>query len=122
MIFCGEIGDRSQISTIYLTANFDKFVVITAVISSSFILTLCAVYGGKLISNKISEKKLTIFAGFIFILFAIFAIVFIDKNDFITIKSGNKDFLYQSKNNSNSITNFTNNNFLKVENKNNTFI
>lgn len=105
LIFCGEIGDRSQISTIYLTANFDKFVVITAVISSSFILTLFAVYGGKLISNRVSEKKLTIFAGFIFILFAFFAAIFIDKNDFMNI--------FYSNNNKNKDTKGNNdNNFL----------
>lgn len=99
MIFFGEIGDRSQISTIYLTANFDKFVVITAVISSSLILSIVAVYGGVLISNRISEKKLTIFAGFVFILFAVFAVVFIDKEDFKTIKNMNfTNTFYKSDN------------------------
>ena len=115
IIFFGEIGDRSQISTIYLTANFDKIVVIIAVLSSSFILTLCAVYGGTLISNRISEKKLTIFAGFIFIIFAIFAVVFIDKEDFITLKNGN--FTMKKMNN-----NTLSNHFLNLRKANNTII
>jgi len=74
LIFFSEIGDRSQISTIYLTTNFDKFSVIIAVVVSSTILTVLAVFGGKLLANKISEKKLTIFAGWVFIVFGLIAL------------------------------------------------
>lgn len=74
LIFFSEIGDRSQISTIYLTTNFDKFSVIIAVVVSSTFLTILAVFGGKLLANKISEKKLTIFAGWVFIVFGLVAL------------------------------------------------
>jgi putative Ca2+/H+ antiporter (TMEM165/GDT1 family) len=74
LIFFSEIGDRSQISTIYLTTNFDKFSVIIAVVVSSTVLTVLAVFGGKLLANKISEKKLTIFAGWVFIVFGLIAL------------------------------------------------
>ena len=39
LIFASEIGDRSQISTIYLTNNFDKIIVISAVLISQNLLT-----------------------------------------------------------------------------------
>lgn len=82
LIFFSEIGDRSQISTIYLTTNFDKFSVIVAVIVSSTVLTILAVFGGKLLANKISEKKLTIFAGWVFIVFGLIALylLFVNEN------------------------------------------
>jgi len=73
LIFFSEIGDRSQISTIYLTTNYEKFSVIIAVIISSLVLTILAIFGGKLLANRISEKKLTVFAGWIFVLFGFIA-------------------------------------------------
>lgn len=86
LIFFSEIGDRSQISTIYLTTNFDNFSVILAVIISCIILTIMAVFGGKIIANKVSEKKLTIFAGCVFIVFAVIALYLLD--------SANKEATY----------------------------
>ncbi len=74
LIFFSEIGDRSQISTIYLTTTFDKFIVLLGVIFSSIFLSILAVFGGNLISNKISEKNLTIIAGASFLLFGIGAL------------------------------------------------
>lgn len=75
LIFFSEIGDRSQISTIYLTTTFDKFIVLLGVIFSSVLLSILAVFGGKLISNRISEKNLTMMAGVSFLLFGIGALV-----------------------------------------------
>jgi len=69
LIFFSEIGDRSQISTIYLTTTFDKLVVLLGVVMSSIILSILAVFAGKTISNKISEKNLTMIAGVSFLLF-----------------------------------------------------
>ena len=75
LIFFSEIGDRSQISTIYLTTNFEKIIVLLSVVYSSIILSILAVFGGKLISNKISERNLTILAGASFLLFGVIALV-----------------------------------------------
>jgi len=77
LIFFSEIGDRSQISTIYLTATFNKFIVLLGVIFSSILLSIIAVFGGKLISNKISEKNLTMTAGVSFLLFGVGALIMI---------------------------------------------
>ena len=74
LIFLSEIGDRSQISTIYLTSNIDKITVIIAVIISQTVLSIIAAFGGKLISSRISEKNLTIIAGSTFVIFGIVAL------------------------------------------------
>ncbi len=74
LIFFSEIGDRSQVSTIYLTTSFDKLVVLLGVVFSSIILSILAVFGGKIISDKISEKNLTLIAGISFLLFGIGAL------------------------------------------------
>lgn len=81
LIFASEIGDRSQISTIFLTNNFDKFIVIVAVVVSQNLLTIIAIFGGVLISNKISERNLTIIAGITFIAFGIIALYLVCANE-----------------------------------------
>jgi len=101
LIFFSEIGDRSQISTIYLTTNFDKLSVIIAVIVSSASLTLLAILGGRLIGNKMSEKKLTIFAGGVFIVFGVIALILLIQGegnletDSIKVSEKSKEFYNQ---------------------------
>jgi putative Ca2+/H+ antiporter (TMEM165/GDT1 family) len=73
-VFASEIGDRSQISTIYLTSNFDKTTVIISVVVAQFLITLLAVFGGIFIAQKISTKNLTIIAGATFVFFGIIAL------------------------------------------------
>jgi len=73
-VFASELGDRSQISTIYLTSNFDKMTVLISVVIGQFLITLLAVFGGVFISQKISTKNLTIIAGSTFVLFGIVAL------------------------------------------------
>jgi putative Ca2+/H+ antiporter (TMEM165/GDT1 family) len=73
LIFASEIGDRSQISTIYLTTNFDKFTVLTAVLIGQNLLTLLAIFGGIMIAKKIPERNLTVIAGSTFIAFGVVA-------------------------------------------------
>lgn len=74
LIFASEIGDRSQISTIYLTSNYDKLIVIASSVLAQNVLTLIAIFGGVLISKSISDKNLTLIAGFTFIVFGFWAL------------------------------------------------
>lgn len=90
LIFMSEIGDRSQISTIYLTSNFDKLVVLAASVIAQNLLTICAIFGGVFISTKISEKNLTIIAGSTFILFGVVAMYFLFVNDLMCLGKPNK--------------------------------
>jgi putative Ca2+/H+ antiporter (TMEM165/GDT1 family) len=73
-VFASEIGDRSQISTIYLSSNFDKMTVLISVVIGQFLITVLAVFGGIFIAQRISSKNLTIIAGSTFVLFGIFAL------------------------------------------------
>ena len=76
LIFASEIGDRSQISTIYLTSNFNQFIVLASSVSSQIVLTVLAITSGVLISNKVTEKSLTIIAGLTFLAFGLVATYF----------------------------------------------
>jgi putative Ca2+/H+ antiporter (TMEM165/GDT1 family) len=87
LIFASEIGDRSQITTIYLTNNFSKYTVLFAVVFSQNLLTVLAIFGGKMISNKISERNLTIIAGSTFIVFGIVALFLLISENFPTFLS-----------------------------------
>jgi len=81
LIFASEIGDRSQISTIYLTNNFDKIIVIIAVLVAQNLLTVIAVLFGVLISHKISERNLTIIAGSSFLIFGFIVLYLVFTNE-----------------------------------------
>ena len=74
-VFASEIGDRSQISTIYLTSTFDKITVLMSVVIGQFLITILAVFGGIFISQKVSTKNLTIIAGSTFIMFGVGVLV-----------------------------------------------
>jgi putative Ca2+/H+ antiporter (TMEM165/GDT1 family) len=89
LIFASEIGDRSQISTIYLTSNFDKIIVISASIIAQNLLTILAIFGGVVISTKISERNLTLIAGATFIAFGVVASYFLVVNDLIVLGNSN---------------------------------
>ena len=85
LIFASEIGDRSQISTIYLTNNLDKVVVILSSILAQVLLSIIAIFGGVLISSKISERNLTLIAGATFIVFAAVALYLLIVNDLLVM-------------------------------------
>ena len=70
LITLSELGDKSQISTIYLSATLQPIHVFLASIIAQYILSVIAVFFGNFISDKISEKNLTMFAGGMFIVFA----------------------------------------------------
>ncbi|KAH9420815.1 putative divalent cation/proton antiporter TMEM165 [Dermatophagoides pteronyssinus] len=74
MTFLAEWGDRSQISTIILAASDDIYGVFCGALSGHFICTGIAVLGGRIISQMISVKTVTILGAFIFLLFAILGI------------------------------------------------
>jgi putative Ca2+/H+ antiporter (TMEM165/GDT1 family) len=85
LIFASEIGDRSQISTIYLTNNFDKIVVLAASVIAQNLLTIVAIFGGVFISTRISERNLTLIAGTTFIAFGIVALYVLCVDDLLVL-------------------------------------
>ena len=74
LTFLAEWGDRSQLTTIILAAREDVYgVVIGGILGHSFCTGL-AVLGGRMISQKISVRTVTIIGGLVFLLFALTAL------------------------------------------------
>ncbi|SCU84867.1 LADA_0D04302g1_1 [Lachancea dasiensis] len=71
MVFLGEFGDRSQISTIAMASGSDYWFVILGAIVGHAICTGVAVVGGKMLASKISMRTVTLGGAFSFFIFAI---------------------------------------------------
>jgi Ca2+/H+ antiporter, TMEM165/GDT1 family len=74
LTFVAEWGDRTQIATITLAAAKNPIGVTIGGIVGHTICSLIAVWGGKIIAGRISEKTITIVGGLLFILFAVLTI------------------------------------------------
>lgn len=75
MTFVAEWGDRSQITTIILAAREDPVSVTLGAIFGHAICSMIAVIGGRMLAQMISVRTVTFIGGFMFILFAITALV-----------------------------------------------
>ena len=65
-----EIGDRSQITTIALSASQNPFIVTIGACLGHGLATGIAVLGGAFISKFVNEKQISLIAGVLFIIFA----------------------------------------------------
>jgi putative Ca2+/H+ antiporter (TMEM165/GDT1 family) len=70
LTFLAEWGDRTQIATIALAAAKNPWGVTLGAVCGHAICTLIAVFGGRFIAGKISEKTITILGGVLFLIFA----------------------------------------------------
>jgi putative Ca2+/H+ antiporter (TMEM165/GDT1 family) len=98
LIFSSELGDKSQISTIYLSSNYHVSIIYLAVIISQVVLTVIAIFFGRLIMGKISESNLTIIAGCLFIMFGLISLYLTYINDYLLIKKALHKYLANEKN------------------------
>lgn len=71
MTFVAEWGDRTQFATITLAASYNPFGVTIGAILGHGICAAIAVIGGRLISQRISERIMTAVGGFLFLIFAV---------------------------------------------------
>ena len=69
MTFLAEWGDRTQIATIALAAAKNPWGVTLGAICGHAICTVIAVFGGRFIAGKISEKTITLLGGGSFLIF-----------------------------------------------------
>jgi Ca2+/H+ antiporter, TMEM165/GDT1 family len=70
LVFMGELGDRTQITTITLAATNNALGITLGSIVGHGICTAIAVMGGKLIAGHISERRVTTISGILFLVFA----------------------------------------------------
>ncbi|GLJ38325.1 hypothetical protein SUGI_0780560 [Cryptomeria japonica] len=71
LTFFGEWGDKSQIATIGLAADINPFGVVLGGILGQALCTTAAVFGGKSLASRISEKMVAISGGILFVVFGI---------------------------------------------------
>jgi len=71
-----EMGDKSQIVSGLFATRFNPVLVFIGVISALTILSLTAVYLGKVVMKKINKKTISLAAGIIFILVGIASFLF----------------------------------------------
>lgn len=76
MTFLAEWGDRSQLTTIILSARENVYGVIIGGVIGHAICTGLAVIGGRMIAQKISVRTVTLIGGVVFLIFAVSALFF----------------------------------------------
>ncbi|MDB9311726.1 TMEM165/GDT1 family protein [Spirulina sp. CS-785/01] len=70
LTFVAEWGDRTQIATIALAAAHPPLGVVSGAVLGHGICALIAVMGGRAIAQHLSEKRLTLLGGSLFLIFA----------------------------------------------------
>lgn len=75
LVLMMEMGDKTQIASGLFATKFNAFFVFLGVIAALTMLSVMAVYLGKIISRKINKKTISIISGILFILIGIGTLV-----------------------------------------------
>ena len=76
LVFLSELGDKSQIAVICLSSSSSFLTIFIGISIANVLLTIIAIFCGKIVEEYISKKTLEIISGFLFVLFGIFFIQF----------------------------------------------
>jgi putative Ca2+/H+ antiporter (TMEM165/GDT1 family) len=71
LIFLSEWGDKTQIASGLFATKYNGLLVLIGVMIALTLLSIMAIYLGKVISSKIERKRITKIAGILFILLGI---------------------------------------------------
>ncbi|MES1908703.1 MAG: hypothetical protein MHM6MM_001581 [Cercozoa sp. M6MM] len=71
MTFLAEWGDRSQVTTVVMGSQYHLLGIIVGGLLGHALCTGLACIGGKLLASRISEKKVTLLGGALFLVFAL---------------------------------------------------
>eukprot|EP01018_Ginkgo_biloba_P006007 Gb_39101 [translate_table: standard] len=71
LTFFGEWGDKSQIATIGLAADENAIGVVLGGVVGQALCTTAAVFGGKSLASRISERMVAVSGGILFVVFGI---------------------------------------------------
>ncbi len=67
VIFISELGDKTQIASALFAAKYNPFLVLMGVMIALSLLSITALYLGKVIATKVNEKLLSTIGGVVFI-------------------------------------------------------
>lgn len=67
LIFISELGDKTQIASALIATQYNTLLVLAGVMTALTLLSLMAIYLGKLIANKIDKNLISKIAGVAFI-------------------------------------------------------
>ncbi|KAL4498543.1 hypothetical protein ABPG72_019661 [Tetrahymena utriculariae] len=68
--FFGEWGDKSQISTIAISASYDFIFVFLGTVVGQIFCILLALIGGQVLAKQFSEKTMALLGGILFVIFS----------------------------------------------------
>ena len=81
LVSLAELGDKSQITEVYLSVNSTLVAIIYGIIISSFLLSLVAVCFGKFSAERLSVRTMNLFAAITFFGFGFFGLYNFVAND-----------------------------------------
>lgn len=67
LIFLSEWGDKTQIASALFAMEYDPIPVLTGVMAALFVLSIMAIYLGRIISERVDRKLISRAAGVVFL-------------------------------------------------------
>lgn len=85
LVCLGEIGDRSQVSIIYISNQASFNIVFGSIVISNILLSVVSVLCGKILATKLSVRSLTLISGWLFVFLGLIALGYSVLTDFMDV-------------------------------------